>query len=88
MKLQMFFYQNLVKTQNQNFQHKFTFLGLSQNFVFSKMVPLSVRGHVCIDMKKKEYQHHYKSHFVVGIRLSLLLAEIEYDQRKSYSVQK
>ncbi len=52
MKLQMFFYQNLVK--NQNFRHKFTFPGFSQNFVFGEVVPLCVRGHVCINMEKKK----------------------------------
>ncbi len=48
MKLQMFFYQNPVKTQNKNFRPKFTFVGFSQNFVFGKVVPLHVRGHICL----------------------------------------
>ncbi len=42
----MFFYQNPVKTQNQNFRLKFMFLGFSQNFVFVEVVPLRVRGNL------------------------------------------
>ncbi len=35
-----------MKTQNQNFWPKFSYLGVSQNFVFGEVIPLCMRGHI------------------------------------------
>ncbi len=61
-------------------------------YAFKKSVYVRIHLYVwqnciCIDMEKKEYQHHYELHFVVSIRLSLFLEEIECDKKKSYSVK-
>ncbi len=55
-KLQIFFFQNLPKVQNQNFWPKFTFRGFSQNFLFDEVHTFPRLTHICnffLDFSRK-----------------------------------